>query len=232
MRRGDVDMQITPELIEAITKQVVQSLSKGKDMISDRPKIFILGNQDAASCLSGQFLLETAADIDGMVSVSDYEAFVITQTDTALLADMAQGLCRCPGARVISEALFLGKPVYVAEEGISFLSFKHTANARYYQMFVEYLKRLESFGVAVLSMEQICQECSGKTIGKTEHAGLEPVKKEEKMQTTQAALFSAEMARAFARTGETTLQVAQGTLITPLAKDVLREKKIKLVYED
>ena len=43
-------MQITPELIEAITKQVVQSLSKGKDMISDRPKIFILGNQDAASC--------------------------------------------------------------------------------------------------------------------------------------------------------------------------------------
>lgn len=224
-------MQVTPELIETITKQVIKSLNAGKGSGADRPKIFVLGSKDTASCLSGQFLLETASEVDGMVSAADYEAFVITQTDTALLADMAQGLCRCAGARVISEALFLGKPVYLAEEGVSFLQFKHTANARYYQMFVEYLKKLESFGVAVLSMEKICQAFSGKKTGKEEHVTCECVKKEEKKQTTESGLFSAEMARAFARTGETTLCVAQGTLITPLAKDVLREKKIKLVYE-
>lgn len=220
-------MQVTPELIEMITKQVMQALKSEHTDNTCRPKLLILGEKKEALCLSGQFALESAAEAEGMLSAADYEGIVITQMDTALLSDIAQGLCRCSGARTVSEALFLGKAVYVAEEGVSFLKYKHTANARYYQMFVEYLKKLESFGVTVLSMEKICQAFSPKETGSREVSA----KSEEKTQTKAAGLFSADMARAFVRTGETTLRVAQGTLITPLAKDVLRDKKIKLVYE-
>lgn len=221
-------MQLTPELVEMITKQVMQGLMAEQSEGGCRPKLLVIGEKSDASCLSGQFALEAAAEVEGMLSAANYEAIVITQMETAFLTDIAQGLCRCAGARTVSEALFLGKPVYVAEEGISFLKFKHTANARYYQMFLEYLKKLESFGVKILPMEKICQDCSPKETGCRE----ESAKTEEKKQTKATVLFSADMAREFVRTGETTLRIAQGTLVTPLAKDVLREKKIELVYEN
>ena len=192
-------MQVTPELIEMITSQVMRGLRAEHAEEICRPKLLILGEKCAASCLSGQFVLESVLEVDKRLSVADYEAMVITQMDTQLLTDIAQGLCHC----------------------------KHTANARYYQMFVEYLKKLESFGVTVLPMEKICQEFSTKEAGTQKIS----IREAKKPQTKETVLFTADRARAFARTGEMTLRVAEGTLITPLAKDVLREKKIELIYE-
>lgn len=219
-------MQITPELMEVITRQVMQALHVTQSDSGCRPSVLVLGEKEDALCLSGQFHLETPDSVQE-VTVAEYEAIVITQLNTELLSDIAQGLCRCAGAGAVSEALFLGKAVYVAEEGVAFLKYKHTANARYYQMFLEYLKKLESFGIKVLPMEKICQDFSVKETGNMEICE-KPEKREEKKAS---GLFSADMARTFIRSGETTLRLAKGTLLTPLAKDVLREKKIELIYE-
>ena len=219
-------MQVTPELIEMITKQVMGCLNaegKGRDACA---KLFVAGEKNTADCLMGQFVIETAKDRQGCVNAAEYEAFVITSMDTQLLADLALGTCRLEDSRILSDALLLGKNVYAAEEGITFMKYRHTANARYYQLFVEYLKKLESYGIAVMPFEKISRSLSVK-----ENDREESIKKQEPAEKKEVSLFSADMARSFARKGETTLKVFKGTLITPLAKDILREKKIKIVYE-
>lgn len=227
-------MQASPELIELITKQVMECVKSVNSCRESRPGLLVLGDAGLASCLSGQYALETPDENAQSIEIADYEKIVITRLDTELLSDLALGICRETRAGAVSEALLLGKSVYIAEEGISFLQYRHTANARYYQLFVEYLKKLESFGITVLPMEQICHLLAGKDTCEEEKTEKEQkqYKKEQKAPFTEGGkLFSADMARKYAAGGEKVLCLTKGTLLTPLAKDILREKKIELVYE-
>ncbi len=237
-------MQVTPELIEMITAQVMKCIQgEGVGTAGNRPKLFVVGNKETLCGLGGQYVLESGADLVKEPCREAYEAFLITEMDTNLLADLALGLChgssQYAGAELISYALLSGRPVYAAEEGISFLRYKHTANARYYQMFVEYLKKLESFGIKVLPTDKICQELLGKESSSRkewkEEKNLSAVcgkgQKQEDISCEETTLVSADMARRFAKKGEKTFRVTPGMIVTPLAKDVLREKKITLVYE-
>lgn len=226
-------MQASPELIELITKQVMECVKSANSCQESRPGLLVFGEPGSAACLSGRFAVKTADEKTERISLSDYEKILITRLDTELLTDLALGICRGKRAGAVSEALLLGKSVYIAEEGISFLQYRHTANARYYQLFVEYLKKLESFGMTVLPMEQISHLLSGK-----ETCGEDTAEKEQKQSQTEkrsqikgGGLFSADMARKYAAGGEKVLRVRKGTLLTPLAKDILREKKIELIYE-
>ena len=103
---------------------------------------------------------------------------------------------------------------------------------------MEYLKKLESFGIQILPAEKICQALLGKEkterACRTKEACALPVVEETEQKVCsehESRLISADMARKFVQTGETTFRVMPGMIVTPLAKDVLREKKITLVYE-
>lgn len=82
------------------------------------------------------------------------------------------------------------------------------------------LKRLEAFGVTFVSSRQLAAEAA-KRIGRPKDA--------EAAAVLTHKVIDAEVVRAAAKRGATTLTIRKGSIITPLARDIARGCNIQLI---
>ncbi len=212
-------MELTAELIECITRQVVAALGRQEEVASG-PRALLVGNGDW-DALRSSYGLEGVEAYETSGSLDAYDFVLLDDVAPALLADLALGRGSCPGARAVSEALLSGKGVYLAAEGLAHRRYQHQANPRYYAMLEEYTAQLGRFGVCVAPKGELVR----KLTHVPSHAATE---KENRVEAP--GLLTAEEARKLCRSCGSggVLQVAAGTVITPLARDVLREKNVSL----
>ena len=126
----------------------------------------------------------------------------------------------------------------LAEEGLPHRAHQATANPRYYAMWEDYVTRLTQYGVRVASQGELqrLMGAPGPAVPAAEPVHVpEPAaicEEDRSGNEPFCGLLSAEEARRLARTCGGTLRLAPGAVLTPLARDVLREKKITLVTEE
>lgn len=226
-------MEVTPQVLEEITRRVLEALTSS--LPAAGPKGLLVGGGSWVPQVPG---LDWAEESEYQGDIAPYSMVVCRQVTGAQLCDMALGRDSSPAACAVSRALLAGKPVYLAEEGLPHRVHQATANPRYYAMWEDYVTRLTQYGVRVASQGEL-QRLMGAP-GPAVPAA-EPVRTPEPAAACvpdQAGnepfcgLLSAEEARRLARTCGGTLRLAPGAVLTPLARDVLREKKITLVTEE
>lgn len=221
-------MNVTPELLEEITRQVLAAVA-GTAAPTAGPSALKVGGGCAPSVPGFRWADESEYKGD----VSPYAMVFCAGVSGAQLCDMAMGRDTTPAACAVSKALLAGKPVYLAEEGLPHRACQSTANPRYYAMLEDYVTRLTQFGVRVApraELEQIMGAVSAPAAPAPVAAvpvASAPCCKEEAF----SGVLTAEKARQLARTCNGTLCLAPDAILTPLARDVLREKKITVVRE-
>ncbi len=223
-------MDVTPELLEEITRQVLAALSGQAPAAG--PQALLVGGGGWTPSVPG---CRWAAECEYQGDISPYTMVMCSQVSAAQLCDMALGRDTTPAACAVAKALLAGKPVYLAEEGLPHRACQSTANPRYYAMLEDYVTRLTQFGVRVAPRAELerllCGHGEPAAAKAPIHgAACEPIVPCE--PAVVCGVLTAEEARRLARTCGGTLWVAEGALITPLARDVLREKKITLVTKE
>ncbi|MGZ9585203.1 hypothetical protein [Paenibacillus marinisediminis] len=160
-----------------------------------------------------------------------YDAVVIPELDLDQAARVAFGLKGTIKSELILAALVLDKPVFIASD-CSGLKRADRRTLKALQLPVGYdrryrqvLKQLEELGVRMAEMNQLAQlaiqfllpseATSAQLDARFEYTG--------KLLTAEAAL---QMVRQVGSSGA--VMVKQGTIISPLARDVLREHRAEL----
>lgn len=222
-------MNVTPELLEEITRQVLAALSA--EAPAAGPKGLLVGGGWTPSVPGCRW----AGEEEYQGDVSPYTMVVCSQVSSAQLCDMALGRDSTRAASAVSKALLASKPVYLAEEGLPHRASKAAANPQYYAMLEDYVTRLTQFGVRVAPRAELerllnCRTApataSVKVCGPVAAAAEIPAECE-----TFYGIVTAEEARRLAKTCGGTLRLGAGAILTPLARDVLRDKHITLLKE-
>lgn len=213
-------MTYSPQLVAEITRRVLETLN-GTVPPAEGPRALLLGEGDW-SALGRRYTLEGADAYCQSGSLAGYDFVLLSLVPPVLLADLALGRGNCPAARAVSAALLAGIPVYLAVEGLSHRACQSSANPRYYALLEGYVAQLSSFGVVVNTAAGITA-CltTAETRGTSPATAGDP----------SGGLLTAERARKLCRDCGGTLRLAPGTVITPLARDVLREKQVRLEEE-
>lgn len=229
-------MNVTPEFLEEITRQVVAALAAGAPAAG--PKGLLVGESGWTPFVPG-LCWEEEGEYRG--DVSPYAAVVCRRVSCAQLCDMALGRDTTPAACAVSKALLAGRPVYLAEEGLPHRAFRAGANPRYYAMLEDYVTRLTQFGVRVAPQAELerllnGQNAPAKTCAVPEAPASSPERPSPERPSAEEEPFcgvlTAEEARRLAKTCGGTLRLGRGAILTPLARDVLREKRVTLVCEE
>lgn len=224
-------MNVTPEFLEEITRQVVAALTAGAP--SAGPKGLLVGESGWTPSVPG---LCWAEEGEYRGDISPYTMVVCRRISCAQLCDMALGRDTTPAACAVSKALLAGRPVYLAEEGLPHRAFRAGANPRYYAMLEDYVTRLTQFGVRVAPQAELERLLSGQN-APVKACGVSEVPaavSEDPSAETEPfrGVLTAEEARRLAKTCGGTLRLGRGAILTPLARDVLREKRVALVCEE
>lgn len=217
-------MNVTPELLEEITRQVLAALTAGTPPAAG-PRGLLVGESDWTPSVPG---CAWAGETEYQGDVSPYTMVVCRSVSCAQLCDMALGRDSTPAACAVSKALLSGKPVYLAEEGLPHRASRASANPRYYAMLEDYVTRLTQFGIRVLPRSELERLLGGQ--GPGEAPGKDCGCSDE--GEVFCGVLSAEEARRLAKTCNGKLRLGKGAILTPLARDVLREKRVALVYEE
>lgn len=237
-------MNVSPELVERITALVIESLS-GTEALS--ASSVLVASKDSAWL--------AAAGVHG-ASLDSYEgniepfcAVVVDELSCARLADMALGRDSSALPCAVTRALLAGVPVYVSAECLPHRAYHSTANPQFYAMFEGYVSRLEQFGVHVMDRAQIAAEL-GMHAGPARRASIVGTACMPSVASASAAaasaapaaaatsvvaactdvdgLLSASKAEDLARTNTRELVLSPGTVVTPLARDILRDNGIAI----
>lgn len=224
-------MNVTPEFLEEITRQVVAALAAGAPAAG--PKGLLVGESTWTPSASGCLWAEES-EYQG--DIAPYTMVVCRRISCAQLCDMALGRDASPAACAVSKALLAGKPVYLAEEGLPHRASKAAANPRYYAMLEDYVTRLTQFGVRVAPQAELerllnGQNAPAKTCGVPEAPASSPERSSAE-EKPFCGVLTAEEARRLVKTCGGTLRLGRGAILTPLARDVLREKRVALVCEE
>jgi hypothetical protein len=225
-------MNVTPEFLEEITRQVVAALTSG--MPAAGPRGLLVGESGWTPAVSGCLWAEEA-EYQG--DISPYTMVVCREVSCAQLCDMALGRDATPAACAVSKALLAGKPVYLAEEGLPHRASRAAANPRYYAMLEDYVTHLTQFGVRVAPRTELERLLSGQNAAPKELCvSPEPQPAPPAGDAAEGEPFcgvlTADEARRLAKTCGGTLRLGRGAVLTPLARDVLREKQVSLVREE
>ena len=222
-------MEVTPELIEQITQMVLQAVRQTGPEREQLPAALLIGSGENWMQLEKHFELRTAETYEG--TAMPYRFVLVDELPTARLTDLALGRDSSLAACAVSKALLEGVPVYLAEEALPHRRFQATANPSYYAMLEGYVTRLEQFGVRVMprrdvlsQLTQVQRTAESKepaAAGTSVLCGREP---------DVTGVLTADQVQRFARQGKAALLLAKKAKVTPLARDVIREKGIRVEW--
>lgn len=220
-------MDVTPELIERIAQMVADAL--GTDSAAapavEAPAVLAIGS-GAAALVPPTCRVASIEEYAG--SCAAYAAVVVGEMSCALLADVALGRDASKGACAVMHALLEGVPVYVLAEGFAHRAYRATANPRLYAQLEGYVEHLSHLGARVMGAPALAAALAAQ-IGSAQK-GAAPEAPEARPVADVEGFLSAAGAQDLVRSGATRLSVAPGAVVTPLARDVLREHGVTLEY--
>jgi hypothetical protein len=165
----------------------------------------------------------------------DYDGIVIPEIDLDNAARIACGLKGSVKSEIVFASLLLGKPVWIGKEspGVKRADRQTLKVLKlpkgYTKLSRKYMDELTELGITLIAQQELAQEAISyfqQTIP-SKPAADNPVP-----STLDGTLITADWISAHAATVGGSLEVSRKTIISPLAKDLLREKGIVLQYTD
>ena len=218
--------QISPQLIEAITKEVIKALgefprAQEPTVCTGQIPVLVLGElQPLGAKLLEKYRLYQQEDYARDGDIHKYQGVIITGLTNAQLSDVALARDSRPFSCAVGKALLCGIPVYLLESALTYWQYKQTANKRFYQVLEGYVQRLREFDIKIGSLAEIenwlsCRPASPKASS----AAKGPSK----------VLCAREVQELINGAVDGKIKLPGGTMITPLARDMLRGYEIEFI---
>lgn len=236
-------------LVDEITARVAAKLEASPQREAacqeERPKLLVLTQRHGERChdvlesstLGQRFQVDCALQQKEAYSLADYAGVILFDLTVDALSKLAAGMSDSPYTALATEAILLGKRLYVPREEVALLRYKQTAPAAYYAMMEKKLSFLEKLGAVLCPISELeatilahtgagapkpaCQPspvppCPVETMARCERTT-------EKRVITEKDAIEARMA------GADTLIVGRRAIITDLAKDYAKARGLSLV---
>lgn len=124
---------------------------------AEKPGLLILTQEHGTDChalydsqpLGAHYRMKCALMDDDQVCMPDYDVVVLYQLTNEALGKLACGVCDTAYTKLASEAILMGKRVYVPTEEVELYSYASTAPAAYYAMMRDKLDLLANSGVVI-----------------------------------------------------------------------------------
>lgn len=172
----------------------------------------------------------------------DYDGIVIPEIDLDNASRIANGLKGTVKSEIVFAALLLNKPVWINMDspGVKRAD-RRTLKVLelpkgYKKLFLKVMNELRELGVAIVSGEELVRDVishfrkEGAGVPEPPSAGAEP----QRSIMPDQALITADWVSAHGASlgAGGALEIGRGTIVSPLAKDLLRDKGIVLQYSD
>ncbi len=231
------------ELVEEIVRRVAARLSAMDEteppaQQEQKQGLLLLTQAHGRECpcaleseaIRAKWRVDCALQREYQVDLEDYEAVVISGLDCGALDRIASGTWSCPYTRLATQAILMGKRIFILAEEVELYRYRESAPTVYYKMMQQKLDFLQAAGAVLCTrsdLEQLLAETSPAPHKQTPAA--EPSTAQEKKLSkrvlTERDLFDAE------KQGACCIRVSKGCIITALAKDAAAARGISIVME-
>lgn len=200
--------------MEEIIRKVLEELKALEIKNTPKKKMMVL-SREAVPCekIKNRFSdTYEVVFVEGFSEEDAPDALLLQELTPDELRQLSEGKNTALGP--VMECLMEGKPVYLEEEGLYHVRHKETCAKALYSLYEKSVKLLESYGVLLLKKETIQRgrPMEGKYSGRN--------------------LITENEVKKRMSSGEKILYVTKHTLITPLAKDLLKEHGICTVIKE
>lgn len=212
-----------------------------------KPGLLILTQRHGEVChgalesegLKSRFRTDCALLHEYQVQVADYDVVVLYQLTNEDLGKLACGVCDTPYTKLATQAILLGKRIYVPTEEVELFRYAATAPAAYYAMMKEKLDLLTRSGLvicaqgnlerAILSGGPCCAPSAPAAPCSPIADRPEPAAGQE-LTLTKRVLTERDVSAAV-EGRYSCIRLPAKSIVTALAKDCARDRGIRLERE-
>lgn len=219
------------KLVETVVLQVLKSLAEEHtQLLENSKKILIIerANNGIWDSLVKEVVSQgdVVEDINGLQQgkkIEEYDYIILPFLTPKRLVNIATGLRNDIIEETISDILLLGRRIYLLQEGINYRRYKKTANENYYLMIENYENKLISFGMKIVNKTELYEIIR---FGEVEEKS-----KETNLAIRDKKIITESEIKKGLKQGYNIIKISDKTIITPLAHDLIKANKIKVVTE-
>lgn len=223
--------RITNEVINRVMEMLKQEHEESLGI--DGKKFLKSGGDETSIPGYNGVCLENGGDINEVLS---YDFFMIDKLSIEEMVSVVNGNSINEKTRLVRQFLLNGKGVYINEAGLEYREYKDISNTVYYNLFSEYEKKMQQYGINIQSKAALEKEVMSKYVqDKSNDKRYSHLKAQEMVEedscidySTEKKLITNELALQLAN--ESTIVLKQGTIITPFAKDAFRESNTTIQF--
>lgn len=225
------DMSVD-EIVALITKKVTDVLAEKQRHVDHHSsescggcpekRILILGDRAAVpeNILSGA-VISDGNDFEKTRNVKEYDKIIIAGLSLAQLADAAQGRPSDVVSCAVIYGLLEGIDILILNQGISFKKYSGRGSRALYNLYSGYLRQLQIYGAKVLEDGRINDMIPAHGISRVASACMPVLPKQDSRLITEAD------ARKLAANAKDEVILPAGVILTPSAKDVFTNARLK-----
>lgn len=213
------------KLIKEITELVYKKLKEDgmeNSIEKNIKKVFLAPKTDEIKNKYSLFI-ESWGEIEfineGTDSIDKYDYIICPNLTNNELIDISMGKEMSQNSSLIVEALLKGKQVVCVEEGLEYSKYKDSANSSFYQLFEDYKKTLEDYGVEFIGLKDLNQVIDGDS----EKSGTKVISVEKRVITESYM-------EQLWNDGFRNIKLSKNSIITPLSRDFIRKNNIRIIY--
>lgn len=238
------------KLVSEILARVSEKVQEAEEA-ADKPGLLILTQAHGNNChcrlestqLLEYYHTECALLKEYDCDLHDYEAVILYQMTNEVLGKLANGIYDTPYLKLASEALLMGKKIFVPEEEVELYRYKETAPAAYYQMLEEKLALLKASGVVICReadlekeiLEGSSQEPAEASLAcpceEKEEVCQPPAREEKELVISKKIITERDVVNAYADK-VTVIHICKNTILTDLAKEYAQARNIAFLRSD
>lgn len=221
------------KLVDMVTKEIMLKIqSSVNDTAMDKEKVLVI-NSCAEELKVIKDLLENKYEVciydKEDASLKNYKHIIVSNLCNKGLSSMALGLCNDSIQEFIIEALFNGKRVYVLKEGIEYRKYSTNANEALYNLYNEYECKIMSYGVVLVQESSLLKSMQMGAYCKEESVvNTNDIESHQVIEISNKRLITESDLKKLYMNGIKEVTIIKKAILTPLAQDFLRIKKLQL----
>lgn len=221
------------ELIECVTSRVLEYLSRNSEAGADGCRVLVMTGKGGVLSAAVKEILDRScsyvvqdrkAAYAEELSAKDFDVLLLTELSNGQLASAALGVPYGAEARPLLEALSAGIPALVMEDGLCFKNDKNCSGPLS-ELYAGYFDRVVSYGltsVSAATLESALKKASPLKAGAAAAESCGPVYQGK-------VLTERELLGILKQSAAKKVAISADTIVTPLAKDLIRAKNLEIV---
>lgn len=202
--------------LEEVIRRVLEEMKKLEVTGEKKEKLLVLGNINELE-KEIRIKYENTFELEFSLCFEDacaYDALLLADISPDTLQKMAMGMN--PRMGPVMEVLMRGKPVMFLEEGLTHRGFQSTCPLKLYKLYEESVEKIIGLGLCLESLKY-----------KQIYSAVE-----KETQTKKRTVITEKDIKRLVEQGEKSLSLIGSPLITPLAKDLIRDHHITLLHDE